>query len=219
MKQVEKLHIKYDKLQKKYWSKNLDAIYWCGCINNPKICFIFMNPTWKNISSSRNWKWLKAPWLWTKNTWKLFYKLWIISEDLQNQILNKKNEEWDYDFSKKVYKSIEKDNYYISNLSKATQDDAKPLNNLEFKEYIPLMLEEIDIIKPQIIITFWNQVSSLLLNDNKISVSQTRKQSYNLNINNNLYKVYPVYYPVWQWMRNMPKAIEDIHFILETIKK
>ena len=43
------LNKEYDKLQKKYGDKRLDSIYNGGCISNPDICFVFMNPTGRNI--------------------------------------------------------------------------------------------------------------------------------------------------------------------------
>lgn len=49
MKQLEDLKKEYDKLQLKYGAKELDSIYNGGCEENPDICFIFMNPTGKNI--------------------------------------------------------------------------------------------------------------------------------------------------------------------------
>lgn len=64
---LEDLNKKYAKLQNKYGNKNLDSIYNGGCVTNPKICFVFMNPTAKNIASNKNWKGLKAPWIGTKN--------------------------------------------------------------------------------------------------------------------------------------------------------
>ena len=45
----------YDKLQLKYGDKNLDSIYNGGYTNNPDICFVFMNPTGRNIASSKEW--------------------------------------------------------------------------------------------------------------------------------------------------------------------
>lgn len=63
LKQLEK---EYDKLQIKYGDKNLDSIYNGGCSNNPDICFVFMNPTKRNIASSKEWKGIKSPWIGTK---------------------------------------------------------------------------------------------------------------------------------------------------------
>lgn len=50
---LEDLKPKYDKLQKKYGAKELDSIYNGGCTENPDICFVFMNPTGRNIASSK----------------------------------------------------------------------------------------------------------------------------------------------------------------------
>ena len=110
---IEDLRKDYDELQVKYGAKELDSIYNGGCEKNPDICFVFMNPTGKNIASDKSWKGRKSPWLGTKNIWKLFYK-------------------------------------------------------------VDLLSKEINIIKPKIIITFENQVSSIILNK-KISVSENRK--------------------------------------------
>ena len=145
---IEDLRKDYDELQVKYGAKELDSIYNGGCEKNPDICFVFMNPTGKNIASDKSWKGRKSPWLGTKNIWKLFYK-------------------------------------------------------------VDLLFKEINIIKPKIIITFGNQVSSIILNK-KISISENRKKCYRIQINKNEYKVYPVYYPVGNGIFNIDKSIEDI---------
>ena len=65
----------YDKLQIKYGAKELDSIYNGGCDHDPNLCFVFMNPTGRNIASSKDWKGLKSPWIGTKNIWDLFIAL------------------------------------------------------------------------------------------------------------------------------------------------
>ncbi len=64
---LEDLKMEYDKLQLKYGDKDLDSIYNGGCDNNPDVCFVFMNPTSRNIASSKIRKGLKSPWIGTKN--------------------------------------------------------------------------------------------------------------------------------------------------------
>ena len=59
----------------------MDSIYNGGCEENPDICFVFMNPTGRNIASIRTWKGRKSPWLGTKNIWKLFYNVNLLSEE------------------------------------------------------------------------------------------------------------------------------------------
>ena len=51
---LEDLKQEYDKLQEKYGAKGLDSIYNGGCTENPEICFVFMNPTGRNIASSKD---------------------------------------------------------------------------------------------------------------------------------------------------------------------
>ncbi len=211
---LQDLKIEYDKLQIKYGAKELDSIYNGGCSNNPDICFVFMNPTGRNIASSKTWKGRKSPWLGTKNIWKLFNEVNLLSDDIYNKILEKKAKEWDYEFCDFVYDEIEKNKIFITNLGKCTQLDARPLSDAVLKKYLDLLFKEIDIIKPKIIVAFGNQVSSIILNK-KISVSENRRICHELKINKNKYKVYPVYYPVGNGIFNIDKSIEDIKWIIE----
>lgn len=216
---LEGLKIKYDELQKKYGAKELDSIYNGGCESNPDICFVFMNPTGRNIASSKNWKGIKSPWIGTKNIWNLFYKLNLMDEQVYKRIKEIKGSEWTEEFAETVYNDVKKHKYFITNLGKCTQIDARVLPNSVYEEYLDLLKKEIDIIKPKVVILFGNQVSSIVLNQ-KISVSQCRKQLFKNKINNNEYKFYPVYYPVGNGSFNIDKSIEDISWIIENeIKK
>lgn len=132
----------------------------------------------------------------------------------EEKIIKKKPCEWNEEFADIVYDNVEKHKYFITNLGKCTQVDARVIPNSVYEKYLNLLLKEIEIIKPKIIITFGNQVSSILLNKN-ISVSQCRKQYYILNISNSIYKVYPVYYPIGNGMMNIDKAIEDLKYIID----
>ena len=91
--------------------------------------------------------------------------------------MSKKPQEWNGKFADLVYENVEKHKYFITNLGKCTQVDARVLPNSVYIEYLDLLCKEIEIIKPKIIITLGNQVSSIVLNQN-ISVSQCRKQNF-----------------------------------------
>lgn len=212
--QLKELNKEYDKLQLIYGAKELDSIYNGGCENNPDICFVFMNPTGRNLASEKNWKGRKSPWLGTKNIWKLFYAVNLLSESTFNEIQKKKAKDWDYAFCDQVYDEITNNKLFITNLGKCTQVDARPLPDYVLKKYLDLLLEEINIINPKIIITFGNQVSSIILNK-KIAVSENRKKYHELNVQDKTYKVYPVYYPVGNGIFNIDKAIEDIRWIID----
>ena len=213
---IEELKKEYDKLQLKYGAKELDSIYNGGLENNPDICFVFMNPTKRNIASSKEWKGLKSPWIGTKNIWSLFYDLGLLDKDVYDKIRSIKGSEWTEEFANLVYENVKKHKYFITNLGKCTQIDARELPDSIYLEYLYLLEKEIEIINPKVIILFGNQVSSIVLNE-KISVSQCRKKLFKKQINGKEYNFYPVFYPVGNGRFNIDKSIEDILYIKENI--
>ena len=127
---LEDLNKKYDKLQKKYGDINLNPIYNGGCTNNPDICFVFMNPTGKNVASSKTWNGLKAPWLGTKNIWDLFYQVNLLDEDIYQEIRKRKPKDWDERFSEEVYQNVTNHKYFIINMGE--YEDSKNQRNNQF---------------------------------------------------------------------------------------
>ena len=211
---LSSLNKEYDKLQKIYGDSNLHSIYNGGCEENPDICFVFMNPTGRNIASLPGWKGPYHPWLGTKQIWDLFFATNLLDKKIYQEIKSLKGNEWTPEFCTKVYQNIKKHKIFITNLGKCTQIDARPLKDSYFKDYLPLLEKEIKIIKPKIIILFGNQVSSIFL-DKKISVSQTRKQYFERKLSNKTYKCFPVFYPVGNGRFNIDKSIEDIKYIID----
>lgn len=204
----------YDTLQKKYGDKNLNSVYGGGCIKSPKVCFVFMNPTAKNIATAKSWKGVRYQWLGTKPIWKFFNKLGLISDELNNEIQNKKAADWTNEFCIEVYNEVKNNKFYITNLAKCTQADARHLSDSVFLEYKKYLLLELEQVNPKKIVFFGNQVSSIMLNQN-ISVSNCRNQKFNLEINNKNFDCYAVYYPVGNGFFNVDKAIEDLNKILK----
>lgn len=211
---LQSLNKEYDKLQKIYGDPSLHSIYNGGCDENPDICFVFMNPTGRNIASNPNWKGPHHPWLGTKQIWDLFEAVNLIDKEIYQEIKAKKPTDWTPEFCTKVYQNIKEHKIFITNLGKCTQIDARPLTNNYFLDYLPLLEKEIKIIKPKIIILFGNQVSSIFLNQ-KISVSQTRKQFFEKKLCKETYKCFPIFYPVGNGRFNIDKSIEDINYIIK----
>ena len=211
LKDLEK---EYDELQLKFGDTELNAIYNGGCDNNPDICFVFMNPTKKNLASFKTWNGIRAPWLGTKNIWDLFYKVNLLDIDIYNNIKAIKGSEWTEEFAEAVYDNVKKHKYFVTNLGKCTQIDARPLPDSVYLHYLKLLEEEIKIINPKVVILFGNQVSSIVLNQ-PISVSQVRKQAFIKDIDGKKYKFYSIYYPVGNGRFNIDKSIEDINWIIE----
>jgi len=214
--QLKSIHKDIDSLQSLHGNSSLNAIYGAGCIDTPKSMFIFINPTARNISTDMKWKGLRAPWLGTKSVWNMLFELGVLSESLYEKTQTLKFNEWTKDFCSTIYSELKNHSVFITNLAKCTQLDARPLKNNVFKDYLDLMFKEIELTNPKHIITFGNQVSSVLLGKS-ISVSNyTKTESELLEIGDKTFKVYPTYYPVGQGRRNMPFAVKRIKEILNS---
>lgn len=205
---MNELEKKYQEMQKKYGDSDLDAITFGGCTKNPNICFVFMNPTGKNIAANKEWKGIKSPWIGTKNVWKLWKECGLLKNETYESIQKKKGSDWTEEFANEVYEELRKNKIFVTNLAKCTQKDARALKDDIYKQYLKLFWMEMEIVKPRVIILFGNQVSSIILNE-KISVSTVRKKEFFYNN----YQLYSVFYPVGNGIFNMDKAIEDINYI------
>lgn len=208
----EELIRQFDCLQEKFGSHNRHSVYGGGCDKNPKLCLVFINPTARNIATNREWKGIRCQWLGTKQVWNFLTSAGLFDEHLNSQIQSMKPKDWTFDFCEKIYKEVENQKIYITNLAKCTQDDARELSDEVFRNYLELFFEEMKLVNPQKIILFGNQISSIILGK-KVSVSQCRKKCEKLNIGRNSFDCFPVYYPVGNGRFNAPKAVEDLIYI------
>lgn len=209
---LDELIDEYNKLQLKYGDENLDAITFGGCLENPDVCLVFMNPTARNIAASKDWKGRKSLWIGTKNVWNLFNKIGMIDNELYGRIKAIRGKDWTYEFADLVYEQVSKNKFYITNLAKCSQKDARSLPDDVFENYLELFYREMEIVNPKVIILFGNLVSSIVLRE-KINVSLVRRKEFLLN---NKFKCYSVYYPVGNGVFNLDKAIEDILYIINS---
>lgn len=86
-----------------------------------------------------------------------------------------------------------------------------------FIQYKDLLKEKLQLINPQKIFFFGNQVSSIIL-EQPITVSTARQKKFTLEINDKEFESYALYYPVGNGRFNQHKAIEDIKEILNISK-
>ncbi len=213
---LDDLKKEYEKMQQIYGDKTLKSINFGGCDANPDICFVFMNPTSKNIASNPSWNGIRAPWIGTKNIWDLFVATNLFDIDIYDEIKNKKANDWDKAFAEKVYNEVKRNKIFITNLGKCTQIDARPIQNSVYEKYLDLLEKEIEIVNPKVIILFGNQVSTVFLKE-KISVSQCRKKEFIKTINGKEYKCYSIFYPVGNGRFNIDKSIEDILWVKDKV--
>lgn len=215
--QIKTIHKEFDRLQLRFGDKNLRAIYGCGCVSSPYACLVFMNPTARNISAHSHWKSLRAPWLGTKQVWRLFSLAGVISAKTNKFIQKLKSAEWTPAFAKALYSEVAENGFYITNLAKCTQADAHALPDSHFMAYREFLMKELELIKPKAVISFGNQVSSILCHQ-PVHVSQTQGKSFVIRSKKMTYKIWPTYYPVGQGFRNTSKALKNIRHVLSTVK-
>ena len=213
---LDALNRTYDAMQREYGDPNLRSIFYGGCTESPDICFVFMNPTGRNIASDPAWTGIRAPWVGTKNIWDLFSAIGRFDERLYQEIKGRKPSDWNPAFAKAVYTEVARNRLFLTNLGKCTQADAAPVSNQVYSAYLSLLEQEISIIDPKVIVLFGNQVSSVFLG-RSISVSRCRKTRFDRTILGKTYPCFPVFYPVGNGRANIGKSIEDIQWIYEYI--
>ncbi len=86
-----------------------------------------------------------------------------------------------------------------------------------FKEYLHLLEKEIKFVNPKVIILVGNQVSSIVL-DKKYLFLFVEKKKFIKTIDNKDFEFYSVYYPVGNGRFNIDKSIEEIKWILNSMK-
>lgn len=212
--QHEVLFDEINKLHYLYGCPNLSPVYGAGCTHKPDLMLLFMNPTGRNVSANPNWSGLKAPWLGTKNIWKMCHELRLITNDQYTFIRRAKTQDWTYEFVEQLYRTISDNKVYITNLAKCTQTSARKLSDQVFKAYLENTKKEIRLVKPKWIVTFGTQISSILLGK-RVRISDYINRSETLEIGGKSYKIFPVYYPVGQGMRNMTKAIIKVKNLMQ----
>lgn len=213
--QLERLHQEINRLQRVHGDPELCPVYGTGCVKNPKIMLMFMNPTGRNISTNPQWSGIRASWLGTKNIWHLLHQANLLAQSYLEQTQAQTPEEWTPSFAQEIYQELARNGVFLTNLAKCTQVDARPLKDSVFRDYLDLAKQEILEVQPEKIITFGNQVSSILLNK-PISVSQySETKSEVLELDKQKFAVFPTYYPVGRGRMNMPLAVKRIRAVLE----
>ncbi len=215
--QIEEIKKEIDALHRKFGDQNYRIIYGTGCVKNPKVFFLLMNPTARNLSTHADWKGLRASWVGHKKMWSLFADVGVFDKALNTKVQALKSGEWTPELVEEIYENLAEHKAYATGLGRCVQPDARPLPNSVFQESRAVTLAEIAQINPSVIISFGNQVSSNLLGV-PIKVSENRRAKYILPIGKKQFAVYPTFYPVGMGLRNIGKAIEDIRYILKKQK-
>lgn len=208
-KHVQNVH------QKNYPNHELAPILGNGKTKKPKIMFVFINPTKRNISSDKSWKGPRYPFIGTKQIWRIFNRAEIFDNNLMSEI--EKNKEWSLELTNKVLEYFNEKQYYITNIVKWTGHDATLPNKEKIKLFLPLLKKEIEIVQPKYIITFGLIPFEALTNQKikledyyKRSIKENKLNSFDLENSNS--KIIPCYFPIG---RGNPKRAVELMKLLK----
>jgi DNA polymerase len=205
------------KLHKKHFPEsNLEPILAGGRLENPKYMFVFINPTYRNISSDPNWKGKRRPWTGTKYIWKIFHRAGHFDKDLLEKINQRKT--WDIPFSDEVYQHLDDRGFYFTNIVKWTGENSNLPDTYKINTFVPILKREIEIVDPQCIVTF-GLIPFTALTQKKIKLGEYYEETtankvlkyHDLEISNKIYKLVPCYFPVG---RGNPKRAVKILSLL-----
>ncbi len=187
-----------------------------GKLHKPRYMFVFINPTYRNISSDPNWTGKRRPWTGTKYIWKIFKNAGHLDESLLSEITKRKK--WDTTFADKVYSHLTERGFYFTNIVKWTGEDAALPNNDKIKTFLPVLQKEIELVDPEYIVTFglipFNALvgEKIKLGDYYDAVNaEGQIKLYKFKLNCKSYNVIPCYFPVG---RGNPKRATEILSLL-----
>src|SRR2546423_1520275 len=79
-KEIDTLH------EEKFPKHELRPIHGAGAKSNPRTMFIFINPTAKNSSTSKDWSGPRYPFIGTKQVWRIFSRAGLFDAALMERI-------------------------------------------------------------------------------------------------------------------------------------
>lgn len=202
--------------EKHFPENDLMPVLGNGKNSQPKVMFVFINPTAKNISSNKNWRGPRFPFIGTKQIWRVFHQAGLFDDELMNKINN--SGYWSLEFTDKVLDFLKGSSFYFTNIVKRTGKDATLPNSEKIKLFLPILEREIGIVQPEYIVTFGlipfeNMAKQKIkLNDYYSKTIKDKKLDfYEVEFGDFKTKVIPCYFPVG---RGKPKkAIEILRLV------
>jgi len=112
---LKKLWARVDTINRKNFSDNgLVPICGNGKVEQPKVMFVFINPTIRNISASPDWKGVRFPFIGTKNVWRFFNRSGFFDDELLEYVNT--NSAWSCEFDETVLRFLCTRELYIAHL-------------------------------------------------------------------------------------------------------
>lgn len=206
-----------DDLNQRYFPDNtLQPILGGGRTCKPKVMFVFINPTGRNISSDREWQGPRFPFIGTAQVWRIFHRAGLFDDGLMDYINN--NREWSLEFTDKVLRFLKEKSFYFTNLVKWTGHDATLPNSEKIRLFLPILEKEIEIVQPGYIVAFgllpFESIArrNITLRDYYSEAMRAKRVvPFEVAIGSMTRKVIPCYFPVGRG--NPEKAVDLLRLV------
>ncbi|MFH1210695.1 MAG: uracil-DNA glycosylase family protein [archaeon] len=204
-------------LNKKHFPGNdLMPVLGGGMVTNPKVMFVFINPTHLNISSGRGWDGPRFPFIGTKPVWRVFHRAGMFDDRLIDRINASKS--WSLEFTGDVLDFLKSKSFYLTNVVKWTGHDSTLPDSKKIKLFLPVLEKEIEIVQPKYIVTFglipFENIAKqkIKLDDYYSGVMKNQKLSFfEVQFGDFKTKVIPCYFPVGRG--NPKRAVEILKLV------
>lgn len=217
LKQLQLLYSKFDACSRCKKEQNpLKHILGGGMSQNPKYLFLFINPTYHNISSHAEYQGThRYPFLGVRYFWKLMSEAGIIKPEIVQDIYASG---WKVEHENAIEQNLRDQNIYITNLVKCTQPHAEVPTSQVIAEDLELLHQEIRLVNPECIITFGKLPTKIITGEDiklldrlEAVRNNASKPMKSLMIEGKIFDVLPCYFPVGRG--NPPKAKEILGHI------
>ena len=203
-------------LNKTHFSdNNLMPIVGGGQAANPKVMFVFINPTARNISSDPNWKGLRYPFIGTKSVWRVFHRAGFLTDSLISRI--EENSGWSVEFADELEGFLRERGLYLTNLVKWTGPDGSLPDRNKINIFMPLLIREVEIVSPKYLVTFGSipfkylTGKTITLGDYYDQVVRRGLRPEEMRIGSVKAEVIPCYFPVGRG--NPQRAVEILKLV------
>lgn len=139
----------------------LPPVWSGGKADTPDIALVFINPTYGNQSAREFWPdHCRAPHIGAARFWKFVVSCGLMPSSILDGL--PPDQEWTTGIATGFYLEAARAGLYVTNLVKATRTTSALPTAAYARTWIPLIADELAIVKPQIIIPLGTLTTSLL---------------------------------------------------------
>ena len=124
-----------------------------GADRSPALALVFMNPTRRNLASQAGWAGPRFPFIGTSRIWSLLGDCQLLDKRTAARFA-KPAGQWSAADARELEGQLRQASLYITNVVKETAVDSSPPEAAVFRRYQSLLHEEMELVRPRLIIAF-----------------------------------------------------------------